>query len=216
MTTHDTTVEFRDTTLPLSDTLRAMAGSIEGHLVTVRELLALSGEHGLLLAMILLTIPFLVPISIPGISTAFGLVGIFISISIVVNRVPWLPERLLDHPVHTERLVPAIHKGADLVHHIDRVSHLRLERLTTGAAIHRANGLGLLLGNILLLFPLGLVPFSNTLPGWGILLLAAGMVQRDGLLILAGWLFLIATLVYFAVLAAVALATGQGIIGLFQ
>lgn len=216
MEPHDTTVEFRDAALPLSDLLRAMADSIEGHLVTVRDLLALSGEHGMLLALILLTIPFLVPISIPGISTAFGLVGIFIAISIVVNRVPWLPERLLDHPVHTEHLVPAIHKGAGLVHRIDRVSHLRLERLTTGAAVHRANGLGLLLGNVLLLFPLGLVPFSNTLPGWSILLLAVGMVQRDGLLILAGWLFLIATIVYFAVLAVIALATGQGLVGFLQ
>jgi hypothetical protein len=216
MLEHETTVEFHDTYLPLSDTLRLLADSIKGHMVTVRELLALAGEHGLLLAMILLTIPFLIPISIPGISTVFGLVGIFLSIGIILNRVPWLPEKLLERPVHTEHLVPAIHKGADLVHRIDRYSHLRLERLTTGAAVNRINGLGLLLGNILLLFPLGLVPFSNTLPGWGILLLAAGMVQRDGLLIVLGWFFLAATVIYFTVLAIAALATGQGILGLFR
>ncbi len=44
----ETTVEFRDSTLPLSDTLRAMANAITGSTVTVRELLTLVGEQGLL------------------------------------------------------------------------------------------------------------------------------------------------------------------------
>ena len=68
----------------------------------------------------------------------------------------------------------------------------------------------------LLIFPLGLIPFSNTLPAWGILLLAAGLLQRDGLLILLGYLFLLGTIIYFGALAWAALATGQGIMSLFQ
>ena len=42
------------------------------------------------------------------------------------------------------------------------------------------------------------------------------MLQRDGLLILLGYLFLLATVIYFAILAGIAVATGQGIMGLFQ
>jgi hypothetical protein len=42
------------------------------------------------------------------------------------------------------------------------------------------------------------------------------MVQRDGLLIVLGWFFLAATVIYFTVLAIAALATGQGILGLFR
>ena len=71
-------------------------------------------------------------------------------------------------------------------------------------------------GSVLLIFPLGLVPFSNTLPAWAILLLAAGLLQRDGLLILLGYLFLLATVIYFGVLAYGAIAAGQGIMGLFR
>ena len=55
----ETTVEFRDSTLPLSETLRAMADAITGTTVTVRELLTLVGEQGLLLGLMFLTIPCL-------------------------------------------------------------------------------------------------------------------------------------------------------------
>jgi len=213
---HDHTVDFPDTILPLSVTLRNVAGAIQGHHVTTRELLALAGEQGLLLALLVLTVPFLFPVSIPGVSTVFGLVGILISLGVTLNRVPWLPERLLDRAIATEKLVPAIGKGADAFHRIDRFSHPRLHRLTDGRTVNRLNGLGLLAGNVLLLFPLSFVPFSNTLPAVAVLLLAAGMLQRDGLLILFGYLFLLATVVYFGALAAAAVLTGQGILGFFR
>ena len=212
----DNTVEFADAALPLSQTLHNVAASIDGPQVTTRELLALAGEQGLLLALLILTVPFLFPVSIPGVSTVFGAVGILISIGVTLNRVPWLPDRLLDRPINTEKLVPAIGKGADAFRRVDRISHPRLQRLTTGRAVNRLNGLGLLVGNILLLFPLSFVPFSNTLPAVAVLLLSAGMLQRDGLLILLGYLFLLATVIYFAILAGIAVATGQGIMGLFQ
>ncbi|MBP9502129.1 MAG: exopolysaccharide biosynthesis protein, partial [Candidatus Promineofilum sp.] len=65
MEDNTTTVEFRDSTAPLGETLRELADSISGERVTVRELLGLVGEQGLLLALMFLALPFLVPISIP-------------------------------------------------------------------------------------------------------------------------------------------------------
>ena len=46
--------------------------------------------------------------------------------------------------------------------------------------------------------------------------MAAALLQRDGLLILLGYLFLLATIIYFGALAWAALATGQGIMSLFR
>ncbi len=198
----DTTfVEFRDSTASLSRALRDLAHSIDGEKVTVRELLSMIGEQGLLLALMFLTLPFLVPISIPGVSTVFGLVAILVAIGVTFNRIPWLPDRLLDRPLDAVKLREAIERGAQTFSRVDKISHPRLQRLTTGRVMNRLAGLGLLAGAILLIFPLGLVPFSNTLPAWSMLLLAAGMLQRDGLLILLGYLFLLATVVYFSALA---------------
>lgn len=196
-----TIVEFRDSTVPLSQTLRELALSIEGDKVTVRELLAIIGEKGLLLALMFLTLPFMVPVSIPGVSTVFGLVAVLISLGITFNRIPWLPDRLLDRSVDAHKLREAIERGARTFSRVDRISHPRLERLSSSAAMNRLAGVALLAGSVLLIFPLGLIPFSNTLPGASMLLLAAGLVQRDGVLILLGYLFLLATIIYFGALA---------------
>lgn len=211
-----TTVEFRDSAAPLGETLRGLARSITGEQVTVRELLAMVGEQGLLLALMFLTIPFLVPISIPGVSTVFGLVAILISLGVTFNRVPWLPDRLLDRPIDAGKLTQAIERGATMFGRVDRISHPRLQRLTRDGMMNRLAGLGLLLGSVLLIFPLGLVPFSNTLPAWGILLLAAGLLQRDGALILVAYLFLLATIIYFAVLAIGLLTGAQWVVNMFN
>jgi hypothetical protein len=47
-----------------------------------------------------------------------------------------------------------------------------------------------------LLLPLP-IPFTNSFPAWTILLLAAGLLERDGLFILAGYLIFAAGVFYF-------------------
>ena len=59
-----------------------------------------------------------------------------------------------------------------------------------------------------------LVPFSNTLPAVAILFLSLGMLERDGLLIVAGYLMNVATIFYFGALAIGAVLAGQGMLSL--
>ncbi|WP_331372942.1 exopolysaccharide biosynthesis protein [Sinorhizobium chiapasense] len=208
-------VEFGDTERNLSDTLNDMIASIRGNTITLRELMIGIGEHGFLLLCALLTLPFLIPVSIPGVSTVFGAAIILISLAITLNRLPWLPQRILDRQIETEKLVPTLKKGAALVSKLDRFVRPRLHFLTQGAFMSRFNGLMIMAGGVLLMFPLGLIPLSNTLPGIAILLLSLGIIQRDGLMVAAGYLFLVATTVYFTVLAYLALAAGQGLSSFF-
>ncbi|HLU11440.1 MAG TPA: exopolysaccharide biosynthesis protein [Oceanobacillus sp.] len=208
------TVQFQDSRDTLSQTLTNTASSISGEQITLKQLLELIGEQGLLLFCMILVIPFLLPISIPGVSTVFGLVIILIGIGVTLNRLPWLPRRLMERAVATANLVEAMKKGAEMFARLDRVIRPRLLPLTDGAVINRINGLGLTLGGILLLFPLGLVPFSNTLPGIAVLFLAVGILQRDGLFIIAGHLMNVVTIIYFAALAIGALLAGQGLMSL--
>ncbi len=73
---------FEDTRVALGVALRRLIATIQGEQVTLRELLALVGEQGLLLFCVVLTLPFLLPVSIPGVSTLFGLVIILVSLGI--------------------------------------------------------------------------------------------------------------------------------------
>lgn len=209
------TVNFEDTSQSLRITLDRTTAAISGKVVTLREILALIGEQGLLLMCAVLTIPFLLPVSIPGVSTVFGLGIILISIGITMNRTPWLPRQIMDRPIDAEKLVPTLKRGANLVQRIEAIIRPRLTVLTGNVTINRFNGLMLILGGVLLMFPLGLVPFSNTLPAFAILFLCIGMSQRDGLFVLAGYATTIATIIYFALLAYLAIAAGQGIASMF-
>jgi hypothetical protein len=82
--------------------------------------------------------------------------------------------------------------------------------------VNRINGLALIAGGVLLLFPLSFIPFSNTLPGVAILLLAIGMLQRDGYFIIGGYALLIATVIYFGGLFILAVMGGQSLFHLFS
>lgn len=206
--------EFADTELSLGDTLAAAIDAIKGDYVTLRDLLTLIGEQGLLVLCALLTIPFLIPVSIPGVSTVFGAAIILIAIGITLNRLPWLPGKLLDRQLETAKLVPVLQKGVNTVRRIDKVIHPRLLALTSGAMMNRMNGLSIILSGILLGLPLSLVPFSNTLPALAILFTAAGISQRDGVFVLLGYVMIVATLAYFSVLAYFAFQAGQSLTSL--
>lgn len=64
------------------------------------------------------------------------------------------------------------------------------------------NNLAFIFAALLLMAPFGFVPLSNTLPALGLILLAIGMMQRDGALLLLGYGANVATVLYFGLLIA--------------
>ncbi|MDS7596765.1 exopolysaccharide biosynthesis protein [Agrobacterium tumefaciens] len=206
---------FTDTSEKLSSTLEKLIGRVRGKTITLRELMEAIGEQGLLLICAIASLPFLIPVSIPGVSTVFGAAIILVSLAITLNRLPWLPKKILDRQMETAKLVPALQKGVAIVSKLDRFIRPRVPVLTTGLVANRINGLALMTSGVLLMMPLGFIPFSNTLPGVAILLLSAGMIQRDGLTVIGGYLFLVLTSIYFAALAYAAFWAGQGITSSF-
>ncbi|ESQ78194.1 exopolysaccharide biosynthesis protein [Asticcacaulis sp. YBE204] len=207
---------FQDNTETMSDMLTHTLRRIEGEHTTLRELIEIMGEQGLLLLCVLLCLPFMIPVSIPGISIPFSGAIALVAVAIIFNRLPWLPQKILDREIHTEKLVPVLQKGVGIVSKIDRFVKPRLLALTTGILSNRVNGLVLLWAAIVMMLPLGIIPFSNTLPALAILLTAVGMIQRDGVFILVGQAFAIAGTAYVVAILYGAFAAGQGVGGLFS
>ena len=208
-----TAIGFTDTDRKTSELLEDIIHSIKDEHVTLRDLLAMMGESGLLLLCALLSLPFLFPVSIPGVSTVFGAGIVLISAAITFNRLPWLPQTLADRRLESGRLKPVLERGVTMLRRFDRFFKPRLMGFASGAVVNRINGLVLMGAGLLLMAPLGLIPFSNTLPGIAILLLAAGISQRDGLVVLAGHVMVVLTIVYFAGLALLAYGAGQSFFG---
>jgi hypothetical protein len=184
----------------LREKMAILADSLPPESVTLSEVLVLVGREGLLLFCVFLTLPFMVPVSIPGVSTVFGAVILLIGISVVLNRSPWLPARLMKRSFSSAKLKHALQTGEIWLKRLEKISHKRMLGLATGPAARLFNGLMLILGAVLLMFPFGLVPLSNTLPGLAILFLAVGMLQEDGVCILLGCLTNLMTMLYFAFL----------------
>lgn len=204
-------IDFKDTNQSLSQALHAAAGQLTGQTTTLRQVLALLGEQGLLVACAFLTLPFLIPVSIPGVSTVFGIAIILLGVAVTLNRVPWLPSRVADRQLDATKLRPTLEDGARFVARFDRFIRPRLLTVTGSALLNRIHGLSLIFGAVLLIMPFGLVPFSNTLPALAILFLALGIIQRDGIFVALGYLMNIISVVYFGALAVGLLMAGQGL-----
>lgn len=197
-----------------SDTIAHILASVRSDTISVRELLALMGEQGLLMLCALMTLPFLFPVSIPGVSTVFGAAILLIGVAITLGTLPWLPVFVADRQLDWRRLRPALARGMGFLRKVDRfLKPHRLSFLSNSVVMARVNGLALVFAAFLLMLPLGLVPFSNTLPGVAILFLAIGISQRDGALVAAGYVMIALTLAYFGFLAWAAWAGGRSLIG---
>ena len=185
----------------------------EDHL-SLGKLLEMLGEDGLLLLAILLTLVFLIPVSIPGVSTVFGAAILLIGISRLSGRPLWIPARLREKPLPVDKLRPALRSGMNWMQRMERISRPhRLPMFVDGKFMGVINNLAFILAAILLMAPFGFVPFSNTLPAVALLLYSVGFIQRDGGAVLLGHLANIATIVYFTVLIA---GGGMALQQLFQ
>ncbi len=182
-----------------SSMLYDLSRSLPARGLTLRELLDCLRERGLLAMCMVMTVPFLLPMSIPGSSTPFGLAIALIGLGVVVDRAPSLPRRIMDRSIAAEHLFPLLQKGAWLFGKIERWTYPRLPALACGKTMVRINALVMVFSAVMLMFPLPL-PLSNTLPAYGVLFLAAGNLERDGFLVILGYLMVFLAVIYFGLL----------------
>ncbi|HLM52238.1 MAG TPA: exopolysaccharide biosynthesis protein [Pseudoxanthomonas sp.] len=186
---------------PLRERLQSLIDELPPGSVAVGPLVDQLGRQGLLLLTMLLTLVFLIPVSIPGVSTVFGAVIAMIGASRLIGRPLWLPQRVRRREVASGRLRAALEAGVAWVGRLERISRPgRMTSLVEGRAAAPVNDLALVLGALLLMAPFGFIPFSNTVPGIALMCLAIGLMQRDGALILLGHLGNLLSIAYFAAL----------------
>ena len=193
----------------LGEKIELMIAKLPPESVTLREIREIAGQDGLLVLTVFLSIVFLVPVSIPGVSTVFGLAILMIGICRLFGHNLWLPRRVLERSLPSIKLEHALRKGSRWVEKMERVSRPhRMARLSAAGPVDKANSSAMIYAAIMLMMPFGMIPFSNTLPGIALILFAIGLLQRDGLCILLGHLINIVTTLYFAALVLAAIAGG--------
>jgi hypothetical protein len=184
-----------------ADRLEATIEALPAGTVTLAQVRDLFGSDGLMLLTAFLTIVFLVPVSVPGVSTVFGAGILLIGVSRLFRLELWLPKPIERRLVDTERLRSALRRGLVWFRRLERISRPhRFSWAASDGAVRIVNDCAIILGAALLMAPFGLIPFSNTFPAIALLFLAIGSLQRDGLFILLGHLSNLVTIAYFALL----------------
>lgn len=185
----------------LKDTFSSIQNAFPGDRMTLSMVLELLGKESFLILATFLTLPFLAPVSIPGISTVFGVIILLIGISMVLNWSPLLPERFMMYEFPTDKFRTCVSQGLIWIKWLEKVSHRRMDILCRGHLMRRVIGLAVALSSLFLMAPLTFIPFSNTLPALSIFLLSIGVLKQDGIFIALGYFFLVATSAYFTIIA---------------
>jgi hypothetical protein len=179
--------------------------------MTVEELQTALKGRGVAMLLLLLALPFCL-IPVPGLSTPFGIAVLLIGIRIAFRQKPWLPKFIRQRGISAPRLVKLLAGGIRFAKLMEKIVKPRMHFLHSWPGAMNLIGLGIAAGGLLLLLPLP-IPFSNILPAWAVVLLTAGMMERDGLTVLLGHTM---TLVSWAVIFFAWLFGAEGIQKLFK
>ena len=170
--------------------------------ITLKEFLDIIGKRGLFMSCMILTAPFLLPVSIPGMSIPFGSTIFLISLSIMFDRPILLPKRIINRHISKRDMELILKEILNILNPLEKFISPRLSFLVNGRTINRINGFMVAFGSILLVTPI-IAPLGDFLPSYGILFISLGTLEGDGYLVLAGYATVIGTAIYYVLIFAI-------------
>ncbi|OAM89511.1 exopolysaccharide biosynthesis protein [Termitidicoccus mucosus] len=179
----------------LSGELARLRALFQERPVRLREIIAALHQRAWLLLILLCALPFCVPLPVPGVSTPFGLAAALVALALARGREPKLSDKTLDRKLPAGFFGKLIGFTGGLVRWLEKWQRPRLTFVMDSPMLMRLHGAGLLASALVLMLPLP-IPFSNTLPAIGVLLVASGLLERDGLCVLAGHATFLASVLY--------------------
>lgn len=184
---------------PLSENLAHLLERAQGQPLSVATVIEVLHGRGFNLLLVFFCLPFCLPVSIPGLSTPFGLAILLLGLRIALRREPWLPQRILNARIPFDALQKIVGMGVKLSTWMERWVRPRARTLAADPGLVRLNGLSIVIAALALMVPLP-VPLANFFPAWAIVLVALGLMEEDGACIIAGHVLCITSWLYFLLL----------------
>lgn len=198
----------------LSDEFSEVLRDAAGRSVSLGELETKLQGRGFALFILIVSIPLCFPVSIPGLSVPFGVVIMLLGLRLAMGRKPKLPGFILGREIKYTTLERIVGLGVKVCRMLEKAARPRMHFMRHSKLAVNLIGVGLASGGMQLLLPLPpLIPFSNTIPAVSVVLLTAGMIERDGVFVLLGYVVNVGAWVYFTLMAA---ALGKGVEYLFH
>jgi hypothetical protein len=183
----------------LSEVIEDLIVQFRERPVSLRELIIALQGRAYTLLMLLLALPFLLPMPLPGLSSLLGLVIAVIALRLTLGQKPWLPQRLLDRRL-PPTFFPKLLAGARRVlRFLEVMLKPRQLWLTASPLLVQLHAFIIFVAALVLLLPLP--PGTNFPPALCIVIMAGGLLERDGRFILGGYLAFAFNGVFFALFA---------------
>lgn len=168
--------------------------------ISLQHLLEKLREGGFALLLMILAAPLALPLPAVGIATVMSLPILVLAVQLTLGfRSPRLPSRLGRKTISRKTMV----KISDiLIPYFNRLEKFLKPRVSflSSSLGEKLVGLVCVICACSIAMP---VPFSNTIPSLGIVLIAIGLLERDGLVIIGGMLVglagvALAVVIYYA------------------
>jgi hypothetical protein len=167
-----------------SDLLLALAAARrEGH-VSVGEMIDALGNRSFGVVFLVLALPAWIPVLPPGVPSIFGIAIAAVAAQMLLGRAaPWLPSFIARRGLSAPRFARLVARAAPWLRRIEAVCRQRLTAPVTGNAGSRLTALCCLGLALAICVPL---PMTNSGPALSLAVMAVGLIERDGLAVLAG------------------------------
>ncbi|MBJ7576558.1 exopolysaccharide biosynthesis protein [Devosia sp. MC532] len=211
MSTKETAISGDDETFSLSAKLGQIAGRVDLDRIYIRDLLLELDQRAIAAMLFVFAVPNTIPVP-PGVSGVLGAPLLFLAAQLMLGRAPWLPAIIADRSFARADFARILAKVGPWLEKAERLMRPRFSILTKPPAEYLVGALTLILA-IVLFLP---IPLGNMLPAIAICILALGLIQQDGIWVLAGTVTGIVSLVIVSgVIAAFAFAAWLAISAIF-
>ena len=160
---------------------------IEGHQeqkrLSIGEMIHFFGVRAYGPLLFVFALPNAIP-SIPGLLAILGAPLVFLSVQMMLGRVPWVPDIVSRQSIDLRSLISVRNKVKPWLLRMDKIVHPRLLWMTSSWRER-------VLGGIVFLLSLSVftpVPFTNMIPALSICFVSIGVLERDGLWLIFGFL----------------------------
>jgi len=190
--------------LSLSQLFDAVLRRHAGEMTPVGTLVTAFHERGFGVLLILFSLPLCIPIpKPPPIDTILGIPLFYLCLQMILGKDrPSLPKKVLEKKIPVDMMIKAFDRGRKYLEWFEKLFHPRLVSVLSDHNLSRICGcLGMLLTCSVLL-P---VPMSNTVPSICMVVMATGIIARDGVAAIAAgiigtaWVAMLTAVVVFGV-----------------
>jgi len=172
--------------------------------LTLNQLLLRTEGRGIYLVIILLCVPFMTPIPLPGVSMVLGSVIGFLALRMALGLSPRLPRFMGERPLPPGLKKTVLGGSVKFLRWVEKLVKPRRTQWLSWPVARVGHALLILFMAFLLALPIPpVIVFTNTLPSFAIVLVALSMMEEDGLMIWLAYLVALVTVLWLGLSAGV-------------